>query len=60
MNVEEAKGVCKDRSKWKKVISAYDNRERVWRYVCMWFSALSYKIFNLLVFSADLLQRFFA
>jgi hypothetical protein len=23
MKVEEAKGVCKDRSKWKEVISAY-------------------------------------
>jgi hypothetical protein len=23
MTVEEAKGVCKDRSKWKEVISAY-------------------------------------
>jgi hypothetical protein len=25
MTVEEAKGVCKDRSKWKEVISAYPN-----------------------------------
>jgi hypothetical protein len=28
MKVEEAKGVCKDRSKWKEVISAYPNGER--------------------------------
>jgi hypothetical protein len=25
MRVEEAKGVCKDRSKWKEVISSYPN-----------------------------------
>jgi hypothetical protein len=25
MKVQEAKGVCKDRSKWKEVISAYPN-----------------------------------
>jgi hypothetical protein len=28
MKVEEAKGVCRDRSKWKEVISAYPNGER--------------------------------
>jgi hypothetical protein len=28
MTVEEAKGVCKDRSKWKKVISAYPKGKR--------------------------------
>jgi hypothetical protein len=28
MTVEEAKGVCKDRSKWKEVISAYPNGKR--------------------------------
>jgi hypothetical protein len=28
MAVEEAKGVCKDRSKWKEVISAYPKAKR--------------------------------
>jgi hypothetical protein len=28
MTVQEAKGVCKDRSKWKEVISAYPNGKR--------------------------------
>jgi hypothetical protein len=28
MTVEEAKGVCKDRSKWKKVISTYPKGKR--------------------------------
>jgi hypothetical protein len=28
MAVEEAKGVCKGRSKWKDVISAYPKRKR--------------------------------
>jgi hypothetical protein len=28
MTVEEAKGVCKDRSKWKEVISAYPKEKR--------------------------------
>jgi hypothetical protein len=26
--VQEAKGVCKDRSKWKEAISAYPNGKR--------------------------------
>jgi hypothetical protein len=30
MKVEEAKGVCKDRSKWKEVISAYPNGKRAY------------------------------
>jgi hypothetical protein len=28
MKVQEAKGVCKDRSKWKEVISGYPNGKR--------------------------------
>jgi hypothetical protein len=28
MTVEEAKGVCKDRSKWKEVTSVYPNGKR--------------------------------
>jgi hypothetical protein len=28
MTVEEAQGVCKDRSKWKEVISAYPKGKR--------------------------------
>jgi hypothetical protein len=28
MTVEEEKGVCKDRSKWKEVTSAYPNEKR--------------------------------
>jgi hypothetical protein len=28
MTVEEAKGVCKDRRKWKEVISAYPKGKR--------------------------------
>jgi hypothetical protein len=35
MKVQEAKGVCKDRSKWKEVISAYPNGKRAC-YVCMY------------------------
>jgi hypothetical protein len=33
MKVEEAKDVCKDRSKWKEVISAYRNGKWAWCYV---------------------------
>jgi hypothetical protein len=29
MKVEKAKGVCKDRSKWEEVISAYPYRKRL-------------------------------
>jgi hypothetical protein len=36
MTVEEAKGGCKDRSKWKEVISAYPKWKRAWCYVCMY------------------------
>jgi hypothetical protein len=37
MKVEEAKGVCKDRSKWKEVISANPmGNGRVVMYVCMY------------------------
>jgi hypothetical protein len=35
ITAEEAKGVCKDRSKWKEVISAYPKGKRVLCYVCM-------------------------
>jgi hypothetical protein len=35
MKVQEAKDVCKDRSKWKEVISAYPNGKRALCYVCM-------------------------
>jgi hypothetical protein len=34
MTVEEAKGVCKDRSKWKEVISAYQKETGV--ILCMY------------------------
>jgi hypothetical protein len=33
--VEKAKGVCKDRSRWKEVISAYPNGQQAWGYVCL-------------------------
>jgi hypothetical protein len=36
MTVEEAKDVCKDRSKWKEVISAYPKGKRASHYVCMY------------------------
>jgi hypothetical protein len=36
MTVEEAKGVCEDRSKWKEVFSAYPKGKRTWYNVCMW------------------------
>jgi hypothetical protein len=35
MTVEEAKGVCKDRSKWKEGIFAYPKGKWAWWYVCM-------------------------
>jgi hypothetical protein len=35
MKVEEVKGVCKDRSKWKKVTSTYPNWKRVLCFVYM-------------------------
>jgi hypothetical protein len=34
----EAKGVCKDPSKWKEVTSAYPNGKRDWCYVCMYLA----------------------
>jgi hypothetical protein len=35
MTVEEAKGICKDRCKWKEVISAYPRGKRCHiLYVC--------------------------
>jgi hypothetical protein len=40
MTVEQAKGVCKDRSKWKEVISAYPKGKRAWYYVCMYVKSL--------------------
>jgi hypothetical protein len=36
LKVEEAKGVAKDRSKWKEVISAYLNGKRTIVYVCIY------------------------
>jgi hypothetical protein len=35
MKVEEAKDMCKERSKWKTVISLYENR--VSCYVCKYY-----------------------
>ena len=35
MNEDEARGVCKDRSKWLSVVSAYPHGAKVWIYVCM-------------------------
>ena len=36
MNVDEAKGVCKDRSRWRSVVSAYApmGKRREFMYVC--------------------------
>ena len=36
MNVDEAKGVCKDRSRWRYAISAYPHEKpmREFMYVC--------------------------
>jgi hypothetical protein len=36
MKLKEAKSVCKDRSKWKEVISAYPNGKPAFRYVCVY------------------------
>jgi hypothetical protein len=33
--------VCKDRSKWKELISAYPKGKRAWCYVCMFVYRLS-------------------
>ena len=36
MNVDEAKGVCKDRSWWRSVVSAYPHgKKREFMYICM-------------------------
>jgi hypothetical protein len=36
MTLEEAKGVCKDRSKWKEAIPAYPKGKRALCYVSMY------------------------
>ena len=36
MNVAEARGVCKDRSRWRSVVSTYPHGEKAWVYVCMY------------------------
>ena len=36
MNVDEAKGVCKDRSGWRSVVSAFPHGKKVWVYVCVY------------------------
>ena len=50
MNVDEARGVCKDRNRWLAVVSAYMGKRREFMYVC-WNTALSgngtsYQIFR--------------
>ena len=35
MNVDKARGVCKDRSRWRSVVSAYPHGKKAWVYVCM-------------------------
>jgi hypothetical protein len=46
MTVEEGKDVCKDRSKWKEVISAYPKGKRAWYYVCMYVFKYVYVMFK--------------
>ena len=44
MNVDEAKGVCKDRSRWRSVLSAYPQREKgisLCMHVCMYYGNIS-------------------
>ena len=36
MNVDEARGVCKDRSRWRSVVFAYPHGKKAWVYVCMY------------------------
>jgi hypothetical protein len=43
MTVEEAKAECKDRSKWKEVIS-YPKEKRAWCYECMYEKCLIYYV----------------
>ena len=36
MNVDEARGVCKDRSRWRSVVTAYPRGKKTWNvFVCM-------------------------
>ena len=35
MNVDEARGACKDRSRWRSSFSAYPRGQKAWVYVCM-------------------------
>ena len=35
MNVDEAEGVCKDRSRWRSVVSDYPHGKKPYVYVCM-------------------------
>ena len=46
MNMDEARGVCKDRSKWRSIVSAYPvGKRREFMYVCIvknkWRSVIS-------------------
>ena len=47
MNVGEAKGVCKDRSRWRSVVSAYAmGKRREFMYVCIFFLVFSFSYFS--------------
>ena len=35
MDADEARGVCKDRSKWHSLVSAYPHEKKALVYVCM-------------------------
>jgi hypothetical protein len=48
LTVEEAKGVCKDRNKWKEVISEYPKGKRDVMYVlCMLYNVFLHTISSL-------------
>jgi hypothetical protein len=57
MTVEEAKGVCKDRSKWKEVILAYPKGKRDVMYVCI--IIITYLVFiTEMSINLDFLKRY--
>ena len=41
MNVDEERGECKDRSRWRSVVSAYRHRKKARVYVCMYLKSKS-------------------
>ena len=58
MNVDEAKGVCKDRSRWRSVVSTYPHGKKAWVYVMYVIKIFRYRILQKNICCRDALLHY--